>query len=412
MRNWTVIYLVDCDKNVSQLNAAQHMFDKILALKIPPGVAMVFCIKMPVSGIQQLDPSFRPNPALPPGQLTTVFYRVEALEAPAGGRESQLVKLADEEQSFDLTNKEHVKRYFKEIVLQADNGAYRAKKYLLFTWGHGAAAGIFFNGAFERLSILTMEDLKYAIDGAFEEYPAEKIDTMIMMNCYMQYFDAMYSLRAARVDFLMTSQFGLDFVGYNYTAIFTAIYSPQGISPKDLAICAVESLTGPAQQLNLQGGSFFASDLSVCDQLGAAICKLGARLSAALPDIKDVITSIFAVDDDYTHPASELLDLFLFADRMGRQAGAPWRQETDAILALKDRLLIKQYIGPRLEVVHPGMISRGCAICVPQVGDGVFFENFVQPGPRSSLFSKLAACQWGGFINSYTQLLPTGPIQS
>ena len=408
MYNWTVIFLVKCDDESAQVASAKAMFEEILACKISTDVAVIFCLRMPVSLIRSLDAAYSPAPGTDPDGLTTVFYKTIPLSSTVGGRNSQLVQLGIDEPQFDITDKVDIQRYFRDKVLGA---GYAGKKHLLFTWGHGAAAGIYFTRSFpppgEKIPILTMEDLKTAITGAFGNNDDQKINVMIMMNCFMQYFDALFALRAARVDYLMTSQFGLDFVGYNYTAIFTILYASSAtLQSRDLANLTITSLKTAAQRSKLATGAFFASDLSVCDQLAPAISLLGEQLSYELTQRPDKIVSIIK-GRKYIHTDYDLVDIFLVARALKRKLRNSLAIPTiDKILDLRDQLLTARYFGLILLTLRP-RFTRGASICLPLDKNGHFFLTFVDPGStRASLFSRSYDSKWSNFVVSYSQRLP------
>jgi hypothetical protein len=409
MYKWTAIYLVNCEDDFPQLAAAQDMFDQLFGCRMSTDAAVVFCLTMPVTLIKRLDPGFVPKLPLKPEETTTVFYRLAPLSPAINGKNSELKKLAPEDQDFDPSEKEDVARYFKMIV----TANLMAERHLLITWGHGSGSGVFFTGAFprpgQRLKILRMDDLGFIIEKGFGENSGRKIDAVIMMNCFMQYFDTLYALRAAKVDYLMTSQFGLDFVGYNYSAIFGALFADAGIGAGDLVKLAVRSLKDAVMIAQLEHGAFFASDLAVCDRLTPALSTLGARLLAALSLDASSLIGLLPMDK-YLHSGYRLADLFVFTELVRQKFGEAWEADTKRILKLKGALLIETYIG-RLQ--NRPDFTLGCSFCLPTRGDNKFFKTFVEPGePHASLFSNLAANQWPAFLRSYTALLPVGPIQT
>lgn len=154
----------------------------------------------------------------------------------------------------------------------------RSNKYLLFTWDHGKAYGIFefknLNHEEEILQLknspynrwwdssiksnrshfkflikhsidepiveefLTNEELSIAIKYGFE---GNRLDVLIMMNCGMQNVDTQYALKDA-VKYLVAPQGTIDEPGYNYKKILEGIFSNSFISPKNIAKTAIESL--------------------------------------------------------------------------------------------------------------------------------------------------------------------------
>ncbi|HEY4288021.1 MAG TPA: clostripain-related cysteine peptidase [Puia sp.] len=409
MYKWTAIYLINCENLPSQVDPVSAMLDQILSCPVNDKAAVVFCMKMPVAAIRRLDQTFVPGAGAGPADLTTVFYRLEgvAADAAAGGSRSRLVKFAPENREFKMTDKNDVSSYLKMIP---DQGL-RAEKHVLLTWGHGSGSGIFFTGFPDQgadLEILRMEGLKDAITDAFGAGDAYKIDVMVMMNCFMQYFDSMYALRTAGVDYLMASQFGLDFVGYNYNAITNALFTDTPTTPEALARLAVTSLKDAVGLADLDHGAFFASDLSVCDLLAAALCKLGAKLGAALPDNEDKMIGAIP-EDKYIHSGYDLVDLFVFTKIIrGKLGDALTEADTQDILDLRNKLIVEEYIGKLQD--RPDF-TLGCNICLPVMGDNSYFRAFVDPASEhASLFSKLASCGWPAFLHDYAELLPEGAM--
>jgi cysteine peptidase C11 family protein len=406
MKKWTVIYLIKCDEEPTQLAALDAMLDDILSLKITSETAVLFCMQLSIRMVQRLDPQFVTLKSSDPTDITTVFYQAEALHTPKNNKKSRLVPWAPEESDFVITSIESIRHYFADLVLA---GGFEAEHYLLFTWGHGGAAGIYFDGTWpeyttdSRASLLTMEALGTAIK---ESFGPMGIDVVIMMNCFMQYFDALYALWDAHVSYLVASQYGMDFVGYNYKEIFSAIYATPNLQPLHLAKLATASLKTLVNAEQLGDAAIFSSDLTIIPLLGKAIGDLGQTLKITTPLVKNKIKQ--AVEKDkYSHSGYDLIDVFFFSEIIRGALGPDWEAATRSILDLRDQLIIAGYQGK--ESSRPG-INQGCNIFMPRVADRHFFYNFINKDARhASLFQRSAAGKWQDFIVDYLNILAAGP---
>lgn len=403
MYNWTVIFLVSCDNAGDQLQALKTMLEQILACTISQQVAVVFCINMPVETVPLIDNTYVP-PATLSDAKTTLFYRIELNQAGVGPK-SQLVKIK-EDPNFCLVKKGDVQRYFQEVVI---GGGYEADRYLLFTWGHGAAAGLYYNNQQDntgRWNMLFIDDLRDAILGAFQSGGVQKLKLAIMMNCYMQFFDAGYALSLAGVEYLVSSEYGADFFGYNYAKIFDTLYAQPGdATPEILARLAVSSL-GEDRKLRRQlfFGAFFVSDLGLYDKLGVAINTLGRQLNLEMAKQGQSAKIGAAVKGcwPYINSTYCLVDFFRFVRGIRRRLGRDWEKELiEELLGFQRVLKETHYYGWLMRLLP---LATGFSVNIPLRRNNAFFGRFTCP--RSTFVTSFCHhSDWAEFVASYSKYL-------
>jgi hypothetical protein len=136
-RKWTVFFLVkSVDDSTDELIS---MMDEIRSLHFSSEIAVVFCVNIAEQNVRALllgDVALLSKPDVKK-TFTTVFLHLE----PDPDNPDVPNKLApiDEEVQFDLTLAEHLALFFKSRKQER----FRAKRYMLFTWDHGNAFGIF-----------------------------------------------------------------------------------------------------------------------------------------------------------------------------------------------------------------------------------------------------------------------------
>ena len=243
-RRWTIIYLINVDSDYWEF--AKRMFRDILALKINPKVSVIFCLKTQANFVKEIDPTFH-TPESDNTEDTTVFITIESLDRSVKGQKSSM-KVIGKENVFDITNPKHLEKFFTGYILDQ----YPASRYLLFTWGHGGAYGLFPKGNVPKPTIdraakpvkwdmLSISDLGRAITSAFGTGKVEKIDLVVMMNCYMQLFDTGLTLSHAGVNYLVAPENTENVIGYNYTEIFKKLYTDPEVDPLELAKLTISS---------------------------------------------------------------------------------------------------------------------------------------------------------------------------
>lgn len=386
---WTVICLMHATNDTT--HSAMAMFRDMLSLDIPDDVCITICLRIPVDNVRKIDREYAGPPPAFPDQQTTLFYQVVRKDK-AVARTGSKLNMLKEDRVFDITKKEDISDFFQSIV----TGKQRADRYMLFTWGHGSAIGVFPFREIQhpRYQLLIMTELKEAILNTFVS-AGQKVDIVVMMDCNMQYFDTGLMLHQAKVACMVAAEYGIDFQGYNYIAILSGLYGNTSIPTFDLARLAINTLQqSPTLRPHLNTAAFFATDLSFYDRLIPLINQLGRKLK---PD--EAKTAITA--DNYLHTGSDLIDLFQLVDRMVARFGDTWEPElVKEFNAVREHMFIETFKGPGLMRPRPN-IPFGMSICVPRSKHSYFYRYFA--GSRPTLGSGIAdTCgQWTDFIDAY-----------
>ncbi len=397
MHKWTVIYLMDCPGNTT--TAAKAMFDDILSLTIPDEICISICLQIPIAAIKKVDPLYQ-GPVNSQEQ-TTLFYQV--VRNAGGGSKLRLLHKDD---AFDITSSEDVRNFFQSI--QA--GEQKAENYMLFTWGHGAAISVFVSGTMQTEShkMLDMVELKEAILHTF----SGKLKLIVMVDCFMQYFDTGLLLHQANVEYLVAAQYGITFFGYNYRKIFGELYATPGMSSKELATLVIP--TRPlSKELKdrLACAAFFATKLSSYDELVSIMNKLGERLSKEMDERPDVIYSAIK-SDNYLNGAGKLMDLFVLIYGIAKALGNNWEAQTIAQLrSLHENMFIAKFTGHELNKLEP-KIALGLSVSIPNTADNHFYNGFVRYNPGSISGIAVACREWATFVDKYVEYADGLKIQT
>lgn len=418
MYRWTVIYIVSCDSNNDQLTAASQMFGDILQSRISDQVAVIICLHMATADVHLIDPTYMPSATA--GDNITLFYKIDPLPAPVSGKNSKLTLIASENSSFDITQKASIQQYFQQRVLQ---GGFAASQYALITWGHGAAYGIYYEGTPpmtipSKWDMLSMDDLKDAILGAFGSSGNQRINVILMMNCYMQLFDTGFAMHAAQADYLICPEAGVDFFGYNYAAIFDQLFGTPapGMSPLALATLVVTSLNDPAfaasQQANLNNLALYANDLSVYTAMATAMNDLGDALITELTtNSAQILAAGRSCINNYVNALYNLVDFFGFVDALKTTLGATWQPNVmNTIQTLQAQIVTARYLGKSLQTPAKKNFALGFSVCLPTISDNKFYLTYEDPASRFSTFFATSS-GWSRFIKAYVKYLrPAGGV--
>ncbi|MBT1685575.1 clostripain-related cysteine peptidase [Dawidia soli] len=256
---------------------------------------------------------------------TTLFY---SLEAVGNGCRFRFIC---EKQTFKLAVQADVADFFKNSVLSL----YMADRYILFTWDHGQPFGIFpdtgknlmaavtaeakakttpatfhfrlleqleqegksqknmrraaATATEDDLPILTITELRQAIEWAFGD---DKIDVLVMANCYLQFFDTGYELSSC-VDYLIAFQTEMFFRdAFDYTMILEAISNDPLVMPENLSKAIVSSYALQRTQRNqesMNSVALFANNLSWYPVVAKLIDQLAIDLIREMPRYRDRI---------------------------------------------------------------------------------------------------------------------------
>jgi len=366
---------------------------------IPKNVFLIMAIYIQRKDIPRIDKDYRPPVGANLDTMVTVFYQ---LVRGANGK-TRLDSIMQEDSSFDPVRKKDVIKFFSIIALREE---FSAEHHMLLTWGHGAAYGLFYDPGPNFNDMLTIDDLAGAITATFGA-KGQKIDVVVMMDCYMQFFDTGYTLHQAGVDFLAASVSGADFLGYNYKKLFGTLFSNPDISPRDLACLAVSSikdnnLANAALKNELNLATFYTVDLGQYEMLAGYMSELGVTLLAGLPgNVQKIRTARNSCQQ--IHNFYNLIDFFRFVQGLRSVFGANWQIELiDKILGMPSQFIVASYIGRGLKRGKNQVYPLGYSICIPlqQAPSISFFENFFEPGsPHATPFTR--KYKWSAFLQQF-----------
>jgi hypothetical protein len=273
--------------------------------------------------------------------------------------------------------------------------AFTAKHYLIFSWDHGSAFGIFREQQEtglhrqseiviknENVPVLTMEELNKAIRLAFGR---KKVDLVVMMNCYMHFIDAAYALRNS-VKYIVATETPMDFSGYNYASIFQLISAHPGVSPRKLAKSVVKSFplkiydNREEESVVKNQTSIFATDLKYYDLLIQQINKLVDILIPRFPTIKDDIKELRA--KTFIEESRFLVDFYRFITAL-YESNLLKKDifHTNLILSGKELIDFARYIPEKLQLQTTGFSiffpkSSSPDPTKPQDTDDFFYTDF------------------------------------
>lgn len=404
-RKWTVFFLIkSVDDSIDELLL---MMTEVRSLYFTREIAVIFCINIAEQNVPVLLAGVGTELKTPGVKktFTTIFLKLEPDDTNSRFP-NKLVKF-DEKPDFDLTVSEHLTGYFRAHIIER----FQAKRYMLFTWDHGNAFGIFsrhvdpqaavFNNAdddgmdaeaFAKLDIvdkigfkfvtsetsdlLTMDELSTSLQFAFGD---TKIDIIAMMNCHMQVVDTGFALRDA-AKYLVASELYMDFNGYNYPFIFQLMIDDPKISSRKLARHIVSSFKNKI---------FPRTDLGKFDKSITAISavelfyffKLEKFVNRLSEFLITLLPSSYTIINDAREAASisltnGLVDVYTFLDKIA----AKQQFQTNTLLAslvfsMKEMVIFQTYIGDAFKDENP---SEPPSIYRP-TGLSVFFPLFATP---------------------------------
>jgi Clostripain family len=413
-RRWTIIYMIRTDQGL--WNQTKEMMDNLLTLKINPKTALIICLSAEIQYLKQIDSGLDFPPKEDITKVTTVFYSMELLEHPVNGQMSKF-KLLKKNSNFNIRNPRHIEKYFSDIILTG----YRAVKYLLFTWGHGAAYGLFPRGNIPKSKLgkpvrpikwdmLSISGLANAIKSTFGNQRDQKINLVIMMNCFMQLFDTGLSLSNAGVDYLVASENTESAVGYNYLQIFDQLFNHPEMDSRELATLAVYSLdmknypdkTGTPGD-PLQDTAYFANDLRLYNRMAGLMDKLSMQLINFLKThfqaINDAVNAcVFYGGNNYS-----TVDLFRFTEQLRKKVGVDLDMDIiNQINHLKNEIVVQEYWGIKLKTEFPLAFPLGISVNLPRCNEGesAFYVTYARKGsPYASEFARNH--YWSLFVKKF-----------
>jgi hypothetical protein len=274
--DWTIFFLIQASDDDGRHAVA--LVEALRAVPLGETVKIVICV--------QLKKPFG-------GAWTTMFYRIE---------KGNLLFLS-ETTGFDMTDPADLAGYFTRYVLEGTPTG----RYLLFTWGHGRGYGIFPKPETGR--VLTMERLQVALGLAFG---TRKVDLVVMMNCYMQFFDTGYAL-APQASILLAPESFMAYEGYHYEALLSRLRKEPSIDARRLAAHIVRSFPRKPglSPFTLAYTALSANDLSLYESLAEGLDELADRLSALWPDHSEALLRA-AAESFVVYSAFSLRDFYSF----------------------------------------------------------------------------------------------------
>lgn len=397
-RKWTVFFLIKAvDKTTVEY--AILMLEQLMRVRFPDEVAVLLCVNLRKADIQAfLNRNLSDvNTDDQEKGFTTLFLKVTTVD---GGFRNDITVLS-EKVDFDITREEDIKTVLKERILQF----FEAKRYLMFTWDHGNGFGIFkgegkghkANMKFlitksenpPEIPILNMRELNNAIALSLGK---KKIDLMIMMNCNMQLFDTGYDLYKT-TKFVIAPQTQMDFLEYDYEAIFTRLVKDPAISARKLKSSVIKSfkrneiLNGTLNP-TLMDVSISVCDLRYTEQATGILNRLADSLladRARLQQIKDLFDNTRLVDGRFVDLFSVLLSLYNVATVKEQ-------------MLINHLFLLKNWMVPQVFV--------GFSNTPENVGemDALRGISIVSPSDLSDTTGFLTRTQWGKLMKALNAL--------
>lgn len=435
MRKWTVIYLV---KATSLTDVAMGtMLNQLKASELSEDIAVVLCISAPLSSISKYLQV--PSDGGDVDRKTTCYYEMRVNNNTNEADDSEF-RFLYEARDFNIKDAPSVAKYFKNLVLSE----YPANRYMLLTWDHGSTFGIFKDGilnvndtgllnqsitmdarflrqartiqsdqvrleqtidpvqkaintlAVTPFDMLTMDELKDAIEIGFA---GRKIDVLVMLNCWMQFFDTGLTL-SQHVDYLIAPETGMDFSGYNYRAIFKLLSSQPDVSPQGLASFIVTSFKEKADADPLGADNqtaLFAISLKYYTTLAQLISQI---CEALIPLLK---TNFGQLDLARTNAGSIeakylLTDLSRFLHHVKIELYGDLHpdivKKIDQVHLIINEMIIQRALGRSIyrDTEFPPGYPLGISVCFPQrksqIRSNFYLTYILENSDFATIFSK------------------------
>lgn len=435
---WTAIFLIK--GAADNIEAFTQMLDQLATTKLSPEVAVVLCINihadiapsvLPLATI--LGPYDKP---IRKSGWTTLFC---SLKANATGNNT--FDPICESREFRMDKEEDITVFFKQRVLSS----FAAERYILFTWDHGQPFGIFpginqepARSPLEKLQLkafhfrqqkqlkterlaratarvatddalpmLTATELKQAIQWAFD---GQKIDILVMSNCFLQFFDTGYELSDC-ADYLVTFETIMYFNdSFNYKNILEALATNVAITPETMAKNIVEifAATPSHSSVSRDEVSLFANDLSWYPALARMVDRLAGILTTAIPDHREKIL-LAASKCEYISPGIPmfcLLDFRNLVKNLYQEIPGLFPESFfDTLMTILDQVVVSSFIGKsfREDGSLADVSPSGFSIYFPILSEDYrtsFLDNFMTESSLSPTeFTKRFG--WDQFIRQY-----------
>ena len=405
MNKWTLIGLICADGDSVQSNQCLKMFREMFSLRLPDDVSILVWLTIEKGSLQKLDAKYQPAGA---SDFVTRLYAIR--NRPVATRTLKCGLVLLEEVSGDervVLKPAALKKLFERA---ASDPEYAGSRNLLVTWGHGNPYGMFNtsdmpDSARKKMSMLDTPTLAGVIRSTFGAR-RKKIDTLISLNCNIDFFDSIDGLARAGVASLVAAPNGMNFIGYNYTKILSRLFANPSLQPKALAKLAISTIDEPGGDLQtrlsqLHLAAIYANDLTVAREMGQLINALGKALLAELPAKVDTISTALSTVPPLIGFYSNV-DFFEFVEALATAFGKGWQKELIGRIRKKGKQLqIGSYIGKGIR--KKGSFPLGFTVCLPgRHQKSYYYELYFQP--KSKFRSPFAGGSWSRFVYKFVNL--------
>jgi hypothetical protein len=372
---------------------------------------VVACIETKVMRHEELLPPGVLPDGMQPNDITTVVYRLQ------NGQWTFVELLKD----FNLRYHVHLTRFFRDIII----GRHPAKRYLLFTWGHGSTYTTFSNngGVVENTVIgpsiphLTMEHLSRAIIDSSTHIKRFKIDVVVMINCFMQQIEAGYELYLAGTDYLVAPENFGSWDGYDYALLTRSLFLHPDMSSEAFAKLAVDSLENynppgvhntpqSVDEQRLKDSAFVAVKIHQYGELFRLTDRLAlALLALGNDDIRRFMFNASGMQDTSRKRTVDLVKLLQIMRNTFNGTHTAVSGAIDEIMGfLRDKnVVLSVFIGQNEHGASYNGISISYIRKASQGIDHHHYRFMQRRSPFASSFAKTNA--WGAFAERYIPLL-------
>ncbi|MES2328295.1 MAG: clostripain-related cysteine peptidase [Bacteroidota bacterium] len=323
---WTFILMIqalDDDPRNKNFEYMKTMIGDLLNLTKHTDLGVVICLHTKSNLPSSVFPRSN-NPVT--GPTTNLFYTLENKSVEDSGSKLVLMNNGEREQ-FNICDEIAVRDFFIHDVIRYAP----ADQYVLFTWGHGQPCGIFKPISGQIEDALTIRRIKAAISAPGS---LQKVDVMVMNNCFLQFFDTGYELRSC-VDHLVAYETEMFFnasldpvamISYINNRIDNVANTP--ILSRELAGSVIEELKnrplGPVESKNRENTSAFATSLRTYGDMGVSLMGLASELISRLDStvykakVRSAVGNCTYISVD--HPEYCLLDVADFIEKLNKQS--------------------------------------------------------------------------------------------
>lgn len=447
-KKWTVFFLIGfVEEFIKEL---QDLIVQVLSVPKSNEIEIVICLNIKVEKI----PKDYPRGELPYNEgWTTLFYNIKC-----NGDGICYLNLIEEKKKFDIRNPKHVSDFFRKNILRQC----MADEYILFTWDHGQPFGIFPHDdsddvkAFSKselkivanknhifqpfllhsrvldfyhkeqkyqyekghfniddtieqqdLQMLTITELKNSIKIAFGK---KKIAILVMVNCYLQFFDTGYELSNC-VNYQVAFETDMNYRNApDYKFVLKALSDNPNISARNLAKLLVSSFAiyNVNDRVGIADKALFANDLSWYPCMAKLIDELASILLRELPrhfnQISAAIEKCAYISPNI--PEYCLVDFRNFVQCLYNEIPGLFIGNLYLFInSTLDKIVIESFIGKDFErEIGPQYISpTGFSIYFPntlEMYKTSFLQNFMSKSSISPTeFTRYF--YWETFINSF-----------